>query len=85
MLLFEVNSIYNIIFCLFLINVVSLSHKTFFCWFTWEAEKDFESLKEDEKFLKIVTKIEKYNNEISKKIIEEEIIGEFYNLKFYIN
>jgi len=42
-------------------------------------------LKTDEKFLKIVTKIEKYNNEISKKIIEEEIIGEFYDLKFYIN
>jgi hypothetical protein len=45
---------------------------------------DYETLKDDMQFLKLVDKIEKLNSEIITLVSEEQIIGEFHDLKYYL-
>lgn len=46
---------------------------------------DYNALKSDLQFLKILMKLEKSNTLLEKYILEEKIIGENFKLKYYIN
>ena len=45
---------------------------------------DYENCKEDPDFINIVEKIGKHNERIKTMIINDSIIGEFHNLKYYL-